>query len=139
MGSFWNADYLRRLAVLALRHPQTQFDVFLATRIPSHEAASIARVVPNVAVSGGWWHGFTPSTLRQFFRDRLELLPHTAWNAYFSDGYLVEWVYAKLRLTKQCLALALGEMVDEGFLTVAESVAIAGQLLHGNARSIYRL
>ena len=137
VASFWNPDFLRGLMRYAPRHPATQFDVFLGTQIPGHEAASTARGLPNVAVSGGWWHGFTPRTLRGFFRDRLELLPHTAWNAFFSDGYMVEWIYAKLLLTKQCLSLVLAEMVDEGLLSPADAPELARKLLYENAVSIY--
>lgn len=40
--SFWNQDCMRAIPAFAQRHPDTMRDVFLATRIPSHEAASIA-------------------------------------------------------------------------------------------------
>ena len=96
-------------------HPDTMIDLFLATRITGHEAASIARTYGNIIVSGAWWHAFTPTTLSSFYRDRLEMLPNTAWNAFFSDGYIVEWIYAKLQLAKKCLTYTLSELVDEGF------------------------
>jgi hypothetical protein len=114
-------------------------DIFLGTRIPSHEAASIARSYRNISVSGGWWHGFTANTLHTFFRDRLEMLPDTAWNAYFSDGYTIEWAYAKLRLTKNRLSLALAELVEDGLMTVGDALAIARKLLYDNAKRIYKL
>lgn len=136
-ASFWNPDFLRRLPGYVAGHPDTVFDIFLGTRIPSHEAASIARTSRNLVVSGGWWQAFTPSTLVTFFRDRLEMLPNTAWNAFFSDGYIVEWVYAKLLLTKSCLARALAELVDEDFLTIDDALNVAQQLLHDNALKIY--
>lgn len=139
VGSFWNPEYVRALPRLADRHPGLNLDVFLSTRIPSHEMASMTRLCRNLYVSGGWWHGFTPSTLKSFFRDRLELLPHTAGNAFFSDGYMVEWIYAKLLLTRNCLAQALAELQDEGLLTAADVPAIAKRLLHDNALAIYRL
>ena len=88
-------------------------------------------------VSGGWWHGFTPTTLLTFFRDRLEMLPSTAWNAFYSDGYIVEWIYGKLLVTKNRLALALSGMVDEGFLTEDDALDIARRLLYANAVASY--
>jgi len=137
VSSFWHAGFLRCLPVLAARHPRTLFDVFLGTRIPSHEMASLARTANNLTVSGGWWHGFTPSTLKTFFRDRLELLPHTVWNAFFSDGYIVEWIYAKSLLTRNCLSRALAEMVDEGYLTIEDALDMAARLLYENATTLY--
>jgi len=137
LGTYWNPDFLRRLPILFDRYPDTRFDLFLATRLASQEAASIARMYRNVAVSGGWWHGFTAGTLRTFFDDRLDLLPHTAWNAFYSDGYIIEWVYAKLMLTRQTLALALGDRIDEGFLSLDQARVIARRLLYDNAMDFY--
>ena len=137
LGTYWNPGFLRGLPVLFERCPLTRFDLFLATRLASQEAASIARVHRNVAVSGGWWHGFAAGTLRTFFDDRLDLLPHTAWNAFYSDGYIIEWVYAKLMLARQTLALALGDRIDEGFLSLDQARVIARRLLHDNALEFY--
>jgi hypothetical protein len=137
LGTYWNPDFIRRLPRLFERCPTTRFDLFLATRLASQEAASIARSYRNVAVSGGWWHGFTAGTLRTFFDDRLDMLPHTSWNAFYSDGYLIEWVYAKLQLTRQTLALALGDRVDEGFISLDQARLIARALMHDNALAIY--
>ncbi len=139
VSSFWNPDFIRRLPEFAARHPQTSLDLFLATRIPGHEAVSIARTSPNLSISGGWWHGFTPAALNEFFRDRLEMLPHTAWNAFFSDGYLVEWMYAKLFLTKNRLAHALGDMIEEGFFNLDDAFEISRNVMHDNALRIYNL
>jgi hypothetical protein len=137
--SYWNPEFLRSLTRHFHDHPDTLFDLFLSTRIPSHEAAAIARVYPNLMVSGAWWQGFTPSTMLAFFRDRLELLPNTAWNAFYSDGYIVEWVYAKLLVTKNRLAQALAEMTVEGFITEDDAIDIARRLLYDNAVAAYRM
>ena len=135
--SDWDPAFLRKLAFHMHRNPSTRFDIFLATRIPGHEAASLARVYPNMMVSGAWWHGFTASTLSEFFRDRLEMLPNTAWNAFYSDGYIVEWIYAKLLVAKNRLAHALAGMVEEGFLVEDDVPEIAARLLYENATAAY--
>ncbi|MBD3419357.1 MAG: hypothetical protein GF398_04485 [Chitinivibrionales bacterium] len=139
VAGFWNERFMRSMSVFAAEHPEVTMDIFLATRIPSHEAASIARSAANISLSGGWWHAFTPSTLVTFFKDRLELLPHTGWNAFFSDGYIVEWVYGKLLMTKHCLSRALADYVDDQFISFDDAVDIARRLLHDNAYSLYKL
>jgi hypothetical protein len=138
-GSHWNPAFLRSLPLFASRCPEAKIDIFLGTAIPSHEAAAISRICNNVSISGGWWHGFTPATLVRFFKDRLEMLPHTAWNAYFSDGYLIEWVYGKLALTRTCLARALAEEIDDGFLTEDDAIEIAKNALYDNPVRLYGL
>lgn len=133
----WNQKYLPALTHHIFKNSNTTFDLFLATRYPSHEIASIARVYHNLMVSGAWWHGFTPSTLCEFFRDRLEMLPNNTWNAFYSDGYIIEWIYAKLLITKNSLAKVLTEMVNEGYLTVKDTSIIASRLLYENALNTY--
>jgi len=136
--STWDPEFLRGLGPHFSAHRDARFDLFLGTRIPGHEAASMSRVHWNLMVSGAWWHAFTPSTMVSFFRDRLEMLPANAWSAFYSDGYIVEWIYGKLLVTKQCLALALAGMVDEGFLAESDALEIAPRLLYDNAAAAYR-
>lgn len=138
-ASYWNPRFLRSLALHFEMHPEVTYDLFLATRLPSHEAVQLSLAYPNLMVSGAWWHGFTPTTLLTFFRDRLEMLPNTAWNAFYSDGYLVEWVYGKLLVTKNRLARALADMADEGFLTEDDAVDIAQRVLWDNPVAAYGL
>jgi hypothetical protein len=76
--------------------------------------------------------------MRIMFRDRLEMLPTTAWNAFFSDGYLVEWVYGKQLVTKNVLSHALADMVGEGYITEDEAVDMAAQLLYRTPLATYR-
>lgn len=135
--STWDPDFLRSLKAHLAGHRDVLFDLFLGTRIPGHEAASVSRVYCNLMVSGAWWHAFAPSTMTSFFRDRLEMLPSNAWNAFYSDGYIVEWIYGKLLVTKHCLARALAGMVEEGFLTEGDALSIAQRLLYENAAAAY--
>lgn len=135
--SYWDPQFLQSHAAFFAAHPDTVFDIFLGTRLPSHEAVLLSRVYYNVLVSGAWWHAFTPTTMATMFRDRLEMLPNTAWNAFFSDGYLVEWVYGKLLVTKNVLARVLAEMQAEGYITEDDTVSIARQVLYDTPRRVY--
>ena len=138
-ASSWHPAFIRSFARHVVRHPDVRYDLFLGTRIPDHETVSVARRHPNLMVSGAWWHAFTPRTMLGFFRDRLEMLPNTAWNAFYSDAYVIEWLYAKLQLTKNRLAHALAGMVEEGFLTRDDVPEIARKVLYENPVKHYRL
>jgi glucuronate isomerase len=135
--SVYRPEWLRSLAPLFSKHAQTQFDLFLATRPLSHEAAVLARNYPNLWVSGAWWQAFTPSTMTEFFRDRLEMLPMNKWNAFFSDAYCAEWVYGKSTLTRNRLALALSELVEEALVTEETAAEMARMVLYDNPRRLY--
>ncbi|MDH7480934.1 MAG: hypothetical protein QHH26_03025 [Armatimonadota bacterium] len=133
----WHPGFLRNLILHIAKNAATKFDLFLATRAASHEAAGLARLYPNLIVSGAWWHGFTPTTLTEFFRDRLEMLPMTRWHAFYSDGYCVEWCYGKLLLTKNRLAVALTQLADEHLIGEEDVEEIAQALLYDNPMRIY--
>jgi len=135
--SYWDPDFLQTHTLLFAKYPDTIYDLFLGTRIPSHEAAVLVRVYFNVLVSGAWWHAFSPTTMRIMFRDRLEMLPTTAWNAFFSDGYIVEWVYGKQLVTKNVLSHALADMVAEGYITEQDALEMAAQLLYHTPLAVY--
>lgn len=137
--SLYRPEWLRAMVSLFAKYPRTRFDVFLATQPISHEATVVARNYPNVSVSGAWWQGFTPSTISTFFRDRLEMLPMNKWNAFYSDAYCVEWIYGKCSLTRNRLAVALSEMVDEGLIGRDMVGQMARSVLCDNARSMYLL
>lgn len=134
-----NLTFSRGLATLAAEQPDTRMDLFLSTRIPGHEAATLARITPNLSISGAWWQGFTPSTLSEFFRDRLEILPYNTWNAFYSDGYLVEWIYAKRQLTLQRLAMVLSDLMQEDYLDEELALDIARHVLWENPLRWYRV
>ena len=133
----WHQDYLRTLIYHVGKHVRTKYDILLATRNASHEATSMARMHTNLMVSGAWWHAFTPTTLTTFFRDRLEMLPHTRWNAFYSDAYCVEWSYGNLMMAKNRLSVALTGMVDEGLISEADVVPIARAVLYDNPKREY--
>ena len=137
--SVYRPEWLRALAPLLSKHPKTQFDIFLAARNLSHEAAVMSRVYPNMWVSGAWWQAFTPSSMTEFFRDRLEMLPMNKWNAFFSDGWCVEWVYGKSTMSRSRLALALSEIVEEGLVTEDTAAEMARMVLYENPKRLYGL
>lgn len=135
--SMYRPEWLRALVPLFSRYPRTTFDLFLATRPISHEAAVLSRNYPNLWVSGAWWQAFTPTTLSVFFRDRLEMLPMTKWNAFYSDGYCCEWVYGKSTLSRNRLAVALSAILEEGLITRGAVDEIARCVLRDNAARLY--
>jgi hypothetical protein len=65
------------------------------------------------------------------------MLPTTAWNAFFSDGYIVEWVYGKQLVTKNVLSHALADMVAEGYITEQDALEMAAQLLYHTPLAVY--
>lgn len=118
---------------------RVQFDVFLADKVMSHELTVVAKNYPNVHVSGYWWYTFYPTLIREFLRERLQMLPRNKMNGFFSDAYVVEWSYAKASLVRLQIATVLTEMVEEGYYTEELAKELALDLLTHNPEKLYRL
>ena len=135
----YEPEWIRALIPHIAKHPETKFDLFLATRNLSLEMTVLSRMYPNLMASGTWWHGFTPQTYTTFYRDRLELLPYTSWTAFLSDAYCAEWIYGKLFVVKNRLSVALTQLVEEKFFSEEMAIDIAKAVLYENPKTIYGL
>ena len=118
---------------------EVKFDIFLSNKVQSHELAVVAKNYPNVHVSGYWWYVFYPVFIKQFLRERLQMLPRNKTNGFFSDAYVVEWSYAKACLVRLQLTRVLTEMVEEGYFTEEVAKSLAVDLLTRNPEQLYRL
>ncbi len=116
-----------------------KFDIFTASRVQSHELVVVAKNYPNVHVSGYWWYVFYPTFIKQFLRERLQMLPRNKANGFFSDAYVVEWSYAKSRMVRLQIATVLSEMVTDGYITEELAKELAVDLLARNPRKLYGL
>lgn len=58
---------------------------------------------------------------------------------FFSDAYVLEWIYGKAALTRKMIAEVLNYMVDKGFYTKDLAEEIAVSLLAGNAKRLFKL
>jgi len=118
---------------------ELKFDVFTTTPLLSHQLAVVAKNYPNVYVSGYWWYTFYPTFIKQFLRERLQMLPRNKSNGFFSDAYVVEWSYAKSNMVRLQVTTVLAEMVADGYITMELAKELAVNLLNRNPRSLYKL
>ncbi|MEM3546395.1 MAG: hypothetical protein QXU47_03025 [Candidatus Bathyarchaeia archaeon] len=125
--------------VLFSRFKDVKFDLILANSIQSHEIAVVAKNYPNVYFSGFWWYSFYPHIMRAGLLERIQMLPRNKVNAFFSDAYVAEWIYGKVRLLKEQLAYALTDMVEHGYYDKSFALEIAEDLLCRNPIAIYEL
>jgi len=125
--------------VLFSRFKNVKFDLILANSIQSHEVAVIAKNYPNVYFSGFWWYSFYPHIIRLGLFERIQMLPRNKINAFFSDAYVIEWIYGKSCLLKEQLAYVLANMVEYGYYDKDFALEIAEDLLCKNPTMMYRL
>jgi glucuronate isomerase len=125
--------------VLFSRFKSVKFDLILANSIQSHEVAVIAKNYPNVYFSGFWWYSFYPHIIRLGLFERIQMLPRNKVNAFFSDAYIIEWIYGKSCLLKEQLAYVLSDMVEHGYYDKDFALEMAEDLLYRNPTAIYQL
>ncbi len=125
--------------VLFSRFKDVKFDLILANSIQSHEVTVVAKNYSNVYFSGFWWYSFYPYIMRMGLLERMQMLPRNKVNAFFSDAYVVEWIYGKVCLLKEQLAYALADMVEHGYYDKDFSLEFAEDLLYKNPVTIYQL
>lgn len=116
-----------------------KFDILLGNVVQSHELTVVAKNYPNVHVSGYWWYVFYPVFIKQFLRERLQMLPCNKINGFFSDARVVEWSYGKASLARLQVATVLTEMVEEGYFTEELAKSLAVDLLTHNPEHLYKL
>jgi hypothetical protein len=65
------------------------------------------------------------------------MVPASRLCAFFSDGYCVDWIYARLQMTKRVLAIVLSEKIEQGFYTLTQAVDIAQQVLLDTPKALF--
>jgi len=118
---------------------EVEFDVFTASPLLSHQLVVVSKNYPNVHVSGYWWYTFYPTFVKQFLRERLQMLPRNKSNGFFSDAYVVEWSCAKSSMVRLQVATVLAEMTADGYITEKLAQELAVDLLAENPKKLYGL
>jgi len=121
------------------QYRDVDFHLISAYRFQSHELTVIAKNYPNVYLTGYWWYCFFPESIMQHILERLQLIPMGKICGFFSDAYVLEWIYGKAALTRKMIAEALSYMIDKGFYTRDLAEEIAASLLAGNAKRLFKL
>jgi hypothetical protein len=135
-GSVLYQRTIKQLAEMIGRHPRLPFQCFLGSRHANQTLCTLARELPNLSLAGYWWHNFFPDAIRQIMAERLEMLPVNKQVGFFSDAYVVEWVYGKARLVQKLLARALADKIALGQYTQDDALAIASAILYESPQTL---
>jgi glucuronate isomerase len=137
--TMYNPQQILNIVNIFAMYPDIKFDVMIADSTLSHQITVIAKNYQNVSLSGYWWYSMYPEIIRSYIKLRLQMLPYNKVGGFFSDAYVVEWVYGKASLAKKELAYTLAEMVYLDYIDKSMAIDIAKALLNENAAKFYRL
>jgi hypothetical protein len=122
-------ETLRQLAEMVGRHPRLRFQCFLGSRHANQTLCTMCRELPNFSLAGYWWHNFFPQTIRHVMAERLDMVPVNKQIGFFSDAYVVEWAYAKMKIVRKQMAQVLAQKVAQGQYSKDDAVSIARAIL----------
>ena len=125
------------LSYLVADFPQLQFDLLNGYENDEPTLCSLALAHDNVSMSSFWWHTFYPSVMKACWHRRLDMVPVSKLCGFFSDGYCVDWIYARVRMTQRVLAIVLAEKVEQGFYSESQAMDVARALLFETPKSLF--
>jgi glucuronate isomerase len=128
-----------QMAEMIGRHPDLQFQCFLASRHANQSMCTLARELPNLSLAGYWWHNFFPDAIGQVMLERLEMLPASKQVGFFSDAYCTEWTYAKAVLVRKILARVLAGRIELGQLDLASALEFARAIFYESPQRLLRM
>ena len=120
-------------------YDDVSFHLISAYRFQSHELAIIAKNYPNVYLIGYWWYCFYPESITGHLLERLQLLPMGKLCGFFSDAYVLEWIYGKAALVRKVTREVLESMVRRGFYSEELAEEISRAIFLENPRRLYKL
>lgn len=91
----------------------------------------------NISLSSFWWQAFYPTVMHNGWARRLDKVPAGRLCGFFSDGWCIEWIYGRLRLSQRTIANVLAEKIERGFYTESQALATARRIFFETPREIF--
>lgn len=129
-GSKLCMETVFEIASIMSRYPRIQFQFTLSNAHQNQALCTLARELPNVSLSGYWWHNFFPEYIRRVMSERLDMLPLNKQIGFFSDAYCLDWAYAKSLIVREALSQVLAQRVEQGQYTEEMAIEYAKQILY---------
>jgi len=133
----FDPETLAQIGNLAASYPGIKFFVLLCSYPMNQDLSLLARMQPNVIPTGYWWHAMYPEYVGRMLSERLDTIPYGGFLGFFSDAYMVEWVYGKSTVVRNETARVLAAKVRQGYYTEELAMEIARALFYENARTLY--
>ncbi len=119
--------------------PETRF-VFMHICYPYYEELlAVAKHYTNALVDMCWSWIINPIAAKDFLKKYLVTAPANKLLTFGGDYRYVEQVLGHAVMARQGIALALSELVEEGWMTRQEALELIDPIMHGNARQVFRL
>jgi len=126
-------------AELCRQAPDTRF-VFMHICYPYYEELlAVAKHYANAYLDMCWSWIINPVAAKDFLKKALVTVPANKILTFGGDYASVEPVLGHAVIARRGIALALSELVEEGWLTRRDAMDLVEPITHGNARQIFQL
>jgi predicted TIM-barrel fold metal-dependent hydrolase len=117
--------------------PKTRF-VFMHLCYPYYEEMlALTKQYTNANIDMCWSWLINPLAAKDYFKKHIVTAPANKLLPFGGDYIPVEPVIGHAMLARRGIAQALGELVDEGWLKLADAVELIEPIMIGNARRIF--
>ncbi|MCE5250966.1 amidohydrolase [bacterium] len=124
---------------LCLAAPKTRF-VFMHICYPYYEEMiSIAKQHTNAYLDMCWAWIVNPVASKDFLKKYLVTAPANKILTFGGDYVPVEPVLGHAVIARKGIALALAELVEEGWMSLDDALGLVEPIMNGNARRIFNL
>ena len=114
--------------------------VFMHICYPYYEELlAVAKHWTNAVVDMCWSWIINPVAAKDFLKKFLVTAPANKILTFGGDYLYVEQVLGHALVARQGIALALSELVEEGWLSLDDALELVDPIMHGNARRIFRI
>lgn len=114
--------------------------VFMHICYPYYEELiSVAKHHPNAHLDMCWAWIINPIAAKDFLKKYLVTAPANKVLTFGGDYIPVEPVLGHAVIARRGIAQALSELVEEGWMSIDDALALTDPIMHGNARRIFRL
>ena len=131
-----NAAHFR--SVLEL-HRDVKFDLFHGNWPYASDWLFLGKNYPNVVLDCCWLFSCDPRYARRVLADAVVAIPHAKVFAFGGDYGALEYTCAHLVIARDTVAAALADMVDDGWLGLAEARQVAADWLFNNPNEFFKL
>ena len=119
--------------------PEARF-VFMHICYPYYEEIlSVAKQYTNAYIDMCWSWIINPIAAKDFLKKYLVTAPANKIVTFGGDYIPVEPVLGHAVVARRGIALALSELVEEGWLSLDRAIELTDPIMHGNARTIFSL
>ncbi|MFH1965894.1 MAG: amidohydrolase family protein [Acidobacteriota bacterium] len=119
--------------------PDTRF-VFMHICYPYYEEIlSVAKHYTNACIDMCWSWIINPVAAKDFLKKYLVTAPANKILTFGADYIPVEPVAGHAKIARRGIALALSELVEEGWMSADNALELVDPVMHGNARRIFSL